>query len=204
MKQIKKTIKLSLLVMATLSSQSFAGGEFLPVSVYETEKVDVPIEIVKPKVIETVIKEVDPIVPKQLDWYAGVGFVAGQAKASNCEDKTYGVMARLGYEFSEYVGVEVRGFRTNWDYEGGKLKHVGAFLKPQYPVSKAFNVYGLAGYAKTAMGTKRSFSDTGLAYGFGLDYTLTNNLSIFTDYERLNHDAPYDLDALSLGIDFSF
>ena len=138
-------------------------------------------------------------------WYIAGGLVAGQAKASDCEDKTYGFIAKVGYDFSEYIGVEVRGFRTNWDYEGGKLKHLGAFLKPQYSVSKDFKVYGLAGYAKTSMGNKRAFSDTGLAYGAGLDYALTENFGIFADYERLVHDAGvYDLDALSLGLSYGF
>ncbi len=137
-------------------------------------------------------------------WYAGAGLVGGQAKSSDCEDITYGFMVKVGYDFSEYLGAEVRGLRTNWEYEGGKLKHLGAFVKPMYGVNEEITLYGLAGYAKTVMGTKRNFSDTGFAYGFGVDYALDEDFALFVDYERLLHNAPYDFNALSLGLSYNF
>jgi len=73
-------------------------------------------------------------------------------------------MAKIGYDFSEYLGVEARAIRTNWEYEGGKLKHAGIFVKPMYLIDEDITLYGLVGYAKTSMGTKRNFSDTGLAW----------------------------------------
>ncbi|HIE44704.1 MAG TPA: hypothetical protein EYP87_00680, partial [Flavobacteriaceae bacterium] len=33
---------------------------------------------------------------------AGAGVVAGQAKSSDCEDKTYGFMAKVGYDFGTH------------------------------------------------------------------------------------------------------
>ena len=137
--------------------------------------------------------------------YVARGLTSGRATSNDCEDITYGIMAKIGYDFSEYLGVEARGFQTNWDYEGGKLKHLGAFLKPMYPINEEITLYGLAGYAKTSMGTKRSFSDTGLAYGVGIDYALNEDFGLFVDYERLLHDAGvYDLDALSFGLSYGF
>ena len=113
-------------------------------------------------------------------------------------------MAKIGYDFSEYLGVEARAIRTNWEYEGGKLKHAGIFVKPMYLIDEDITLYGLVGYAKTSMGTKRNFSDTGLAYGVGIDYALNEDFGLFVDYEHLLHDAPYDFDALSVGASYRF
>lgn len=207
--KITKTIKLSAVAVMALGNIVFAGGDISPVTAHELSD-----ELKSAQIIPEPVKEVviPPIAPKIVEevkedspWYAGAGLVAGQAKASDCEDKTYGIMAKIGYDFSEYLGVEARGFQTNWDYEGGKLKHLGAFLKPMYPINEEITLYGLAGYAKTSMGTKRSFSDTGLAYGVGIDYALNEDFGLFVDYERLLHDAGvYDLDALSFGVSYGF
>jgi len=204
---MKDRIKLSVMTLVALSSVSFAGGDFSPVTVYDTmdevKAAEVIVEPVEEKVV--VVPPVVVPVTKDTSWYVGAGLTAGQAKASDCEDKTYGFMAKVGYDFSEYIAVEARGLRTNWDYEGGKLKHLGAFLKPQYPVNDEVSLYVLAGYAKTSMGSKRSFSDSGLAYGAGVNYALNEDFGLFVDYERLLHDAGvYDLDALSAGISYQF
>lgn len=205
---MKNKIKLSIVTVVTLSSTAFGGGDFSVVTPYETtdevKATQVMVEPVEEKVIASPKAVVVPV-KKASPWYVGAGLMAARAKASNCEDITYGFMAKVGYDFSDYVGVEVRGARTNWDYEGGKIKHLGAFLKPQYPVSDELSLYGLAGYAKTSLGTKRNFSDSGLAYGIGLDYKLNEEFSLFSDYERLLNDAGiYDLDSLTLGISYKF
>ena len=33
--------------------------------------------------------------------------------------------------------------------DGGKIQHVGAFLKSMYPVTDGLNAYGLVSFAKT-------------------------------------------------------
>ena len=209
--RITNKVKLSLVAVMALGNMAFAGGDISPVTLYEVmdevKAAEVKVEnvvkkipkkvIVAPKKVEEKVEEVSP-------WYAGAGLTAGRAKSTNCEDITYGFMAKIGYDFSEYVGVEARGLRTNWEYEGGKLKHLGAFLKPMYPLNEEITFYGLAGYAKTSMGNQRSFSDTGLAYGAGVDYALNEDFGLFVDYERLLHDAPYDFDALSFGVSYGF
>lgn len=212
---MNKKITLSIATVMTLTSTALAGGDFSTVTVYETadevEAIEVfvePVKVVAPVIAAVAVvppKVVAPVLKKNIPWYVGAGLTAGQAKASDSEDKTYGFMAKAGYDFSDYVGVEARGLKTNWDYEGGKLKHLGAFLKPMYPVNEELTLYALAGYAKTSMGRTRSFSDTGLAYGVGVDYALNEDFGLFVDYERLLHDAGvYDLDALSLGVSYGF
>ena len=137
-------------------------------------------------------------------WYVAGGLTSGRATSNDCEDITYGVMAKIGYDFSEYLGVEARAIRTNWEYEGGKLKHAGIFVKPMYFVDEDIALYGLVGYAETSMGTKRNFSDTGFAYGAGVAYALNADFGLFVDYEHLLYDAPYDFDALSVGASYRF
>jgi len=137
-------------------------------------------------------------------WYVAGGLTSGRATSNDCEDITYGVMAKIGYDFSEYLGVEARAIRTNWEYEGGKLKHAGIFVKPMYLIDEDVTLYGLVGYAQTSMGTKRNFSDTGFAYGAGVAYALNEDFGLFVDYEHLLHDASYDFDALSVGASYRF
>jgi len=102
---------------------------------------------------------VAPVIPKEINpsgFYAGLGIAAARYK-SNCDstcaefgtDKTAGVMARVGYDFNQYIGIEARGIRTNWKSDGAKVKHAGLFIKPMVPVGDATNVYGLVGLAKT-------------------------------------------------------
>ena len=207
-----KKITISLIAVIALSSQSYAGGDISPVTAYETEDVIEAtklIEVVEPEMVEPVVKVVEPeVVPteiKKTGWYAGLGITAGRVSDVHCEDITYGVMAKVGYDVNEYVGVEARGMRTNWEYEGAKIKHAGVFLKPQYPASEDVNVYGLVGYAKTTTSHIKNIDETGLAYGAGAEYTVTEDMNLFVDYERLleKSDVP-DLDALSLGVSYDF
>lgn len=181
--KIINTIKLSLVAIGTLGEIAIAGGNFSPVTPYE---------------ISDELKEVSP-------WYVGGGLVADFAVASDHREYTHGFMAKAGYDFSESLGVEVRGSKTNWDYEDGKLKHLGAFIKPMYGLNEETTLYGLVGYAKTSMQGLRPFSKTGLAYGVGVDYALNEDFGLFFDYERLLHDGGvYDLDALSFGVSYGF
>ncbi len=206
MKFIKK-MKLSTVAVIALGNIAFAGGEFSPVSEYEVKDEIKAAEVKVEKVVEkkmTSSKKGEEVKEKS-PWYVGVGLASGQVQLGSREDKTYGPMAKVGYELSKYLSAEVRGFRTNWDYEGGKIKHYGAFLKPQYPINEELNFYGLVGYAKTSLENQRIFSDTGLAYGAGLEYAMSEKYSLFIDYERLLHDAGvYDLDALTLGLSYGF
>jgi len=165
--------------------------------------------------------------------YAGLGIVASRYD-TNCDcngnksgvDKTAGVMGRIGYDFNKYVGLEARGMITNWKSDGGKIKHIGAFVKPMIPVSDAINAYGLVGIAKTTTrGGLRSTDVTGLAFGGGLEYDISSDkqknarynrefdgkgdqekgLGVFADYERLYYKkGSPDLDAISAGVTYDF
>jgi len=222
--------KLNIVLTATvaLSCFTYAGGDILP-AVFETEEVYVPVEevyipepevIVEPEIIadpipDPVIPDPEPVIPvvpiAPSGFYGGLGFTLGQYKAAvgNGKDKTAGIIARLGYDFNEYVGVEARGIRTNWKENGGKIKHVGVFLKPMYPVSEDIDLYGLAGYAKTTtQGALPHVDEKAFAWGAGLEYELdaiVEGAKLFTDYERLvQKSGSADLDTINFGVRYDF
>ena len=255
-----KNIKLSLMTLMALGTLVNAGGDFAPITYYETkdaqvaEKVYVePVYYVEPQVVEEVYTAPTPIIVKPAvvkapkvavapvalkdiranGFYSAIGIVATQYK-SNCDtgcsgggkDKTLGFMARMGYDFNKYIGMELRGIRTNWRSDGGKVKHGGLFLKPMMPLADTTNIYGLIGLAKTKTEGKLQQTDTeALALGAGVEVDLSEDkakegrygrvfdgkgdqekgIGLFFDYERMvvKAGAP-DLDAVSAGVTYDF
>jgi len=248
-----RNIKLSLIALMAMSSLSYAGGDLTVVTPYEIEDAVMaeeayvepiieeyvePTPIPEPVVIEpTPVPVVVPPVPvrniKANGFYAGLGIAATRYK-SNCKtgckgsgtDKTAGVMARAGYDFNKYVGIEARGIRTNWKADGGTVKHAGLFIKPMVPVSDATNIYGLVGFAKTTTQGRMQRTDAeALALGAGIEVDLSadtpkdgrygrtfdgmgdqeKGLGVFADYERMvvKSGSP-DLDAVSVGVTYDF
>jgi len=164
--------------------------------------------------------------------YVGLGLSAARFDPScncptgNSTDKTAGVVGRIGYDINKYIGIEARGIKTNWKSDGGKVEHVGVFLKPMIPVSNQANIYGLAGYAKTkTKGKLQKVDAKALAWGAGIEYDLSadkakdgrysrvfdgagdqeGGLGVFADYERLiqKSDSP-DLDTVNIGLTYDF
>jgi len=192
-----------------------------------------PTPVPTPVVVAPVV--VPPVPVKNINpsgFYAGLGIAAAQYTPNcNCpgkvdKDRTTGVMARVGYDFNKYIGIEARGIRTNWNSNGGKVQHAGVFLKPMIPVGDATNVYGLAGLAKTKTeGSLQTTNASGLALGLGVEVDLSKDtpkegrygrafdgkgnqekgLGVFLDYERMliKSGAP-KLDALSTGVTYDF
>lgn len=245
-----KIVNISLMSILTMSSFVFAGGDIIP-SVFEDEVVDVPIEPVAPIVVPPVSpvpKVVTPVVvrpavipivpPKEIavnGLYVALGLTVARFN-SDCTcsnvnsgtsvDKTVGFIGRVGYDFNQYVGVEARGIQTPWQSNGGEIKHIGAFLKPMYPVSKDVNVYALGGYAKTTTPKDlRRVDAKTFAWGGGLEYDLgsdiakkglynrafdgygnqENGFGLFADYERLvQKSGSPDLDTLNFGLTYDF
>jgi len=178
---------------------------------------------------------VAPVVAKNINpsgFYAGLGIAAAQYTPNckcigkNAKDRTAGLMARVGYDFNKYIGIEARGIRTNWKVDGGKVQHAGVFVKPMIPVGDATNIYGLAGLAKTkTQGSSQKTNASGLALGLGVEVDLSKDtpkegkygrpfdgkgnqekgLGVFIDYERMliKSGAP-KLDAVSTGVTYDF
>ncbi len=242
-----KNIKLSLITLMALGAFAYAGGDLSVVTPYEEEDIQLAEEVYvepEPTVVEPakVVEEVapEPIIVKEPvkkdikanGFYAGLGIAATRYDTScNCAsksgtDKVAGVMARVGYDFNKYIGIEARGLKTSWKSNGGDVEHAGLFVKPMLPVGDATNVYGLVGVAKTkTKGDLRKTNAESLALGAGIEVDLSKDtpkegrynrpfdgkgdqergLGIFADYERMvvKSGAP-DLDAISAGITYDF
>jgi OOP family OmpA-OmpF porin len=151
--------------------------------------------------------------PKESFAYVGVGGVVAQYD-TNCKcsstlsgtDKSGGIIVNGGYSINQYIGIEARGIKTIVAEDGGEIEHIGLFIKPSYPITDNTTVYGLVGWAKTTTtGSLRETDVDGLAFGAGVDYSVTQNISLFADYERLfqESDAP-KLDAISIGANYKF
>ena len=238
-----KKIQLSIIALMTCSSMSMAGGDLAPITPYEIEDVrasevisvvPAPIVVTPPPVVVIPTATPTPAFASVSPIYVGLGLAAARYDSTclngpvGCDgvDKTGGVLVRAGYDFNKYMGIEARGLMTSYKANGGKIKHYGAFAKPMYPVTDGLNAYGLLGFAKTTTsGTLRNVDLSGLAFGAGLEYDLSNDnkkdakydrefdgiadqekgFGIFADYERLYYkkNSP-ELDAVSIGVTYDF
>lgn len=162
-------IIISLAVLATLTSTSFAGGKY--VAAADAAVIPIPVEAINP-----------------LPIYVGLGLIAaGVSRDCPCstderlKDTTYGGIIRAGWDINQYVGIEARALKASWEEDFSTTKHYGLFLKPQYHVASQTNVYGLVGYGKTDL-TGCSYPDhtlskSGFSYGAGLEYDFGTDVS---------------------------
>ena len=184
-----KKFNLSLVAILAMSTFAIAGGDIAPVEpVVET-----------PMVIEEDTSA----------FYLGLGY--GLVNYDLTVNGTLGdedintVMFQAGYEFNQYVAVEAR-YWLGYDDIGdvaGDYDTWGIYVKPQYPVSEAFNVYALLGYASTSVEPDHggvAYLDTdAFSWGIGAEYKFTENVSIFLDYVSLgDSDENFDVNNIAL------
>jgi len=249
-----KSIKLSIIAMLSIGTFSYAGGDLSVVTPYEEEDVVLaeeayvePEPVVQEEYVEPYVEPVKevyvaptPVVQERVvsdkkiaasGFYAGLGISGTRYKpncncAGNTDSKKAGVMARVGYDFNKYIGIEARGIATNLKSNGDGVQHAGLFVKPMVPVSDSTNIYGLVGVAKTkTKGTMPKTNASSLALGVGIEVDVSSDtpkegrynrpfdgkgdqekgLGVFADYERMvvKSGAP-DLDAVSAGITYDF
>ena len=197
-----KNIVLSAVAVLAMSSFAVAGGDIAPIE-------------------EPIVEEV--VVVENLDagFYLGLGYgllnaeITDTYKAGNVEitdtmvDDDFGeIMLQAGYKFNAYVAIEGRywagvndGSFLNPNDEirdaeyGMSIDSFGIYVKPMYPVTEAFDVYALLGYASTTADIDQGNWDyvtddvDGFSWGLGVAYSFNNNVSIFADYVNLYDDA---------------
>ena len=138
--------------------------------------------------------------------YYPVGAPAGYNEVTS-EDWDYStIMLQAGYNFNQYIAIEARYWfgldeTVDTDILGNydlSVDTFGIYVKPQYPVTEAFNIYALLGYANNDpqvdhAGTTTNFDSTdGFSWGIGAAYAFTENLSVFVDYvDMYNDDNDY-------------
>jgi opacity protein-like surface antigen len=182
----------SLVAIAALSTfsstLSFAGGDINPVTVFEQEPVVVPVEEPKaPTPPPPPPPPPPPAEPEALGLYIAGGLTGLGVRADDrvnlfseeaTQDRQIGLTGKLGYDFMDYLGAELRGTYGVAKEQNKKFKQIGAYLKPNYDLTEDINLYGLVGASKTNGDTP---NQTGLSYGLGLDYGIADDISIFTD-----------------------
>jgi len=166
-------------------------------------------------------------------FYMGVAVSSMAIRADDCaasslfseedyQDRQLGITFIAGYDFMRYLGAELRAALSISEENKGQdnLSEFGLYLKPQYPVmDDKLNVYGLIGYSSVNMsdpvkgelhhGTADSPFDgtnVGFSFGAGVDYTITPNISVFTDvvnYLR-NFGGTNSTWGANVGVKYSF
>jgi opacity protein-like surface antigen len=92
-------------------------------------------------------------------------------------------------------------------------RYAGVYAKPKFKIGNAIELFGRVGYASTLFTAKasgqrgnrfvyseRSGSESGLSYGLGASYALTQSFILSADYMSMAED----LDAMSVGIRYAF
>ena len=218
-----KNIVLSTVAVLAMGSFAVAGGDIAPV--------EEPVVVVEPVVSDA-------------GFYLGLAYgyadvdasvqnrsAAGKPTYKTGLDSYSSVLLQAGYDFNKYVAVEGRyWFGISEDYTilgltpGNNTNNYsadfdtwGIYVKPQYPITDAFKVYALLGYANTDSGN--AFQDTtadGFSWGLGAAYSLTENFSIFIDYVDMYNDsvdytdngtdytADLDIDTINFGVTYKF
>ena len=200
-----KNIVLSAVAVLAMSSFAVAGGDIAPV--------EEPI---------VVVEEVAPVSTGGL--YLGLAYsvlnatstdywgVNGVDMEENYIDTDFSeVMIQAGYKINDFVAIEGRYWFGIEDTIAGDIANIGGlvdfdssvdawgiYVKPMYPVSEAFNIYALLGYAGTEYDVSATDgrttadwnSDTldGFSWGLGAEYAFSNNVAIFIDYTNLYDD----------------
>ena len=191
-----KKFNLTLVAVLAMSTFAVAGGDIAPV---------------EPIVETPVIVEED-----NSAFYLGLGYGYFAEKvelgAPFNEDETFdmnSVMFQAGYQFNKYVAAEGRYWLGVSDLKGdnetltGDFSTWGIYVKPQYPVAEAFNIYALLGYASTELkfdagqGTEYFDSDS-FSWGLGAEYLFTENVSVFVDYTALAYTDEFKSNGVTL------
>ena len=210
----------SLITLLMLSSQfALAGGDFVEV---------------EPVIVVPVVEE-DPSF-----FYAGLAGTNTQVSSIDqaffgtapTQDEVAQLIGLVGYNYNEYLAFEVRVGTTVGSADYADVDTYSIFVKPQYPVSEDFTVYGLLGFgqvnvdgndgdtpAAPSVVGQEILSESAFQWGLGLDYKIYEDFSIFADYTILASDADisstlygydpmvYDeltVQVLTLGVNYKF
>jgi len=200
------------ILMAATASVLFAGADIEPLVDYEVKDVQeakieevkqvVPAPVPAPVVAAPVVAPVIPAVAAK-NWYVGLDALCGRFETNSGACSCLGnVVAKVGYNFNKYIGVEGRaGYGiTDADFDGGGTAEIkenyGIYLKPQLPLGDTVSLFGLVGYAKAKVesnGAAPAFTGTlneaSPSFGLGLEYKINDSWSILAEGVRLLHSV---------------
>ena len=207
-----------ILLMAATTSLLFAGADIEPIVDYDKQDVEKAVETVKPvkpapAPVPVVCPAPMPVKPAPKKWYVGLDGMGAQFKTDSGKcNKLAVAVAKLGYDFNKYFGIEGRaGYGLNdADHDAGgttKVKeNYGIYLKPMLPLGEKAHLFGLLGYAKAKVESKwKASSNNGAlkgtvdesspSFGLGLNYAINDRWSIVGEGVRLLHkvDGTFDV-----------
>ena len=172
-----KKITMGLTALAAMGTIAMAGGDIAPIAVVA-----------------------EPVVDNS-SFYLGLGYGFGTTEVSATNGVEYigdsidtdNIALQAGYNINQYVAVEGRvnlGL-DNEDYSDAGVDSVALFVKPQYPVTPEFSVYGLLGYSWNTLYSDltEDVDADGFAYGIGAKYEVIEDVEIFADYTSVYSDT---------------
>jgi len=230
------------ILMAASATVLFAGADIEPLVDYEVQDVQkAKVEEVKqvtpaPAPAPVVVPAPVPVVaPKVKKMYVGLDALCGRFETNSGACSCLGdVVAKIGYNFNKYIGVEGRlGYGvTSADHDGGgdseMKENYGIYLKPQLPLGDKVSLFGLLGYAKakvesTAGGTNTlagTLDEDSPSFGLGLEFAINDSWSIVAEGVRILHSVEassgtytptpnpaeddINLDTYGLGVNYKF
>jgi len=147
-------------------------------------------------------EDVTSQVEKDNGFYVGVGYgylnqtVDNISTVSNIDIDVDNILLQAGYDINKYVALEFRLWESIGDASqsgGDKPGNYsqdsyawGAYIKPMYPILKNLNVYAMLGYSNTSLQYNNGeWSTDAFSWGAGVDYTITQHISVFVDYLNL-------------------
>ena len=198
-----KKLTLSIAAIAAMGTFAVAGGDIAPV---------------EPAV------ETPMVAVSDAGFYVGLGYSyvsnemtlkdpTNPANYLNADTDHNAGMLQAGYKVNPYFAVEARywfassedDMWTDTDGETGNSSvdydAWGIYVKPMYPVTDAFDIYALLGYADTSYDMTlyppssttpypvAGLGDSGFSWGLGAAYDINENFSVFVDYVSLYDDT---------------
>jgi len=179
-------MKKILLLSVVASTMIMAGGDIAPVE----PMVETPV------VMET---------PSTGGLYLGLAYSLVGHDVDNFNDTHNlgmdfdALMFQAGYKVNDYFALEGRYWVglgdgdasiNNWTihnaFDDSEMDAWGIYLKPMYPVTSAFDIYALLGYANITVDNPNfpnaGIDEDGFSWGVGAAYSVTENIAVFVDY----------------------
>lgn len=192
-----KQLTLSLATIVALGTLAVAGGDIAPVE----------------PVIDT-----PTVAPVSADegFYIGGAYGYGTMEVDNEDDNFNAFMVQTGYKMNPYVSFEGRYWFTSGDGWNGTGQDFsadtwGIYVKPSYPITDAFDLYALLGYASAdpeINSQKPDYDTDGFSWGVGASYDITPHVGLFVDYTNLyddtNNGESLKVDTWNFGVSYKF
>ena len=201
-----KTKVISSLLVVSLATGLQAGGDIGGVVSIENEappvEVKAPVKIEPKKVVVVAPKKVEEKVVEASKFYVvGKGIYITGDNA----DSGMGGGLDLGYKFTDSLAVEVGGAYTKNTIDGttdkSSYKNGAISLVYTLQATDSLGIFAKAGYM---MEQVHDEDDSGISYGGGITYGVSDTASIVAEYQGSNIDDSTRGDAISLGLMYSF